>query len=70
MAVPKSGCSRIRPTIAPTTIAIGSSEYDSSSMRCMRRSSMSAVNSTHGELGELRRLNAEAADPEPAPRRR
>ena len=43
IAVPRSGSRRIRPAIAPTTMAIGSSEYEISSMRCMRRSSVSAV---------------------------
>ena len=50
MAVPKSGSSRISATIGPTTMAIGSREYDSSSMRCILRSRISAVNNTHAIL--------------------
>jgi hypothetical protein len=43
MAVPKSGSSRIKPTRQKTTIPIGVSEYDTSLMRCIRRSRMAAI---------------------------
>ncbi len=45
--VPKSGCSRISVKTRPAISPIGSSEYDRSSMRCIRRSSISAVKNTH-----------------------
>ena len=41
--VPKSGSSRMRPANPPTMSAIGGSAYLTSSMRCMRRSSVNAV---------------------------
>ena len=44
--VPKSGSSRIRPTRPATTTAIGMSEYPSSLIRCMRRSSSAAMKTT------------------------
>ena len=41
--VPKSGSGRINATRPSTTIAIGSTEYVTSSIRCIRRSSSAAM---------------------------
>ncbi len=43
MDVPKSGSTRTSPTRGTTTTTIGKTEYVTSSMRCLRRSSASAM---------------------------
>ena len=65
--MPKSGSSKIRPASPPATMAIGSSEYDTSLIRCIRRSRISAVKNTHASLANSDGWNP--SPPKPSQRR-